>query len=106
MACGSCNKSSFSSSSSIGPMTRSQSNIVGNCEFTQEILLNWRNILRCLKASGSNSLQGLSLTEINRYLGTVQSSINYPDNYCYYNQQLQDFQSLIPIIIENASNCI
>jgi hypothetical protein len=104
MACGSCNKSSFSAS--VRPITRSQSNIIENCEFTEEILLNWRSILRCLKASGVVNLQGLSYTEINRYLGTVQSSINYPDNYCYYNQQLQNFQSLIPIIIENAPSCI
>jgi hypothetical protein len=105
MACGSCNKSVFSTSS-IGPTRRSQSSIVENCEFTQEILLNWRNTLRCLKASGFVSPQGLSLIEINRYLGTVQSSINYPDNYCYYSKPLQDFQSLIPLIIENAPNCI
>lgn len=76
------------------------------CDFTKVLLQNWYNILNCVK-SGNLGKINLTLLQANSYLGYLQSALNYPDNYCYYNKQLTEFQqSVLPRIVANVPECI
>lgn len=86
-----------------------QNNIVfdENCEITSELLNNWKQILLCIKNNIAFETVGLSEFNINSLLGIIQSAINYPDNYCYYSPQLENFKNNILLrIVENVPECI
>lgn len=76
-----------------------------DCFFNKEILQNYKNLLEQIKEKNIISEAGLTIKSINSYLGLVQSALNYPDNYCLFEQQLSDFRDKIlpKIIIANAS---
>ena len=77
------------------------------CVFTKQILENWKAALKCIKAKNKNNLIYLTIPEINRWSGIIQSSLNYPDNYCYLQTDLTEFQSVVlPLILANVSECI
>lgn len=102
--CNCTNAVSFSNGSMYTPVVRE---INLNCEITSEILINWQNILNCIKLSQKYSLLNLPLQKVNMLLGIIQSGINYPDDYCYYEEQLQEFKNIIlPLILTNAAECI
>lgn len=78
-----------------------------NCQITGEILINWQRILNCIKSNQKYSLLNLTLTKVNMLLGIIQSAINYPDDYCYYEIALDEFKNIVlPLIISNAAECI
>lgn len=78
-----------------------------DCQITGEILTNWQRILTCIKNNQKYSLLSLTLTKVNMLLGIIQSAINYPDDYCYYEIALNEFKNIVlPLIINNAAECI
>lgn len=78
-----------------------------NCEFTRSIIKAWLDSLKCVKENNKLTEVGLDLYSTNRFLGILQSSLNYPDNYCYYQADLITYQTeVLPKIILNVPNCI
>lgn len=78
-----------------------------DCSITKQLLTTWKQILTCVKAQGKYTEANLTQFEINQLLGVIQSALNYPDNYCYYSVQLEDFQNnRLPIIINNVTSCL
>lgn len=78
-----------------------------NCPFNKTLLTAWKAILNCIKQTRKYQESGMSKVVVNQMAGIVQSAINYPDNYCYYEEQLVYFQSqLLPIIVTNVSECV
>jgi hypothetical protein len=62
--------------------------------------------MACVKASNKGIVIGLSVPKINIYLGYLQSALNYPDNYCYYFDKLEEFRlTILPRIIANVPAC-
>ena len=86
----------------------STNNIINlNCGVTIELLEHWQKILFCIKNEDKTSLIYSNTVVINQYLGLIQSALNYPDNYCYYFEQIENFQnSLLPLIVNNVPECI
>jgi hypothetical protein len=86
---------------------RANREIDPDCQLTLDVLLSWRNIIRCIKTTNKFEILGLSLPQLNSIAGYIQSAINYPDDYCYYSSQLLDFKEIfLPLIISNVSECI
>ena len=78
----------------------------GDCDITSEMLNTWMSIVLCLKNSSTGDIAGLSEFAINQLTGTIQSAINYPDNYCYFSVELNKFRDIDLIkIIENVPEC-
>lgn len=78
-----------------------------DCLITKPQLTAWLAILQCLKTNERYDSAYISRVVVNQMLGIVQSSINYPDNYCYYIDQLEYFRTnLLPVIISNVPECI
>lgn len=77
-----------------------------DCLLTKEILARWKNTLKCIKNNNQLETIGLVNSSANQILGIIQSALNYPDNYCFYEQELSYFQTtVLPLIIEYASEC-
>lgn len=77
-----------------------------NCTYTNAILEKWKLILTCIKIQSLGSLVGIETFQMNVLMGVIQSALNYPNNYCFYKQQLDDFQTnILPRIIENVPDC-
>lgn len=77
-----------------------------DCSITKQMLIKWKAMLNCVKINKKLDLIGLNEVTVNQYLGVIQSALNYPDNYCYYKIQLENFQTInLPLIIEYVSEC-
>lgn len=77
-----------------------------NCELTQEIITNWKTLLECVVSKELLHAINLSKLQANQYLGLLQSALNYPDDYCYYDIQLNLFkEAILPRILENVPEC-
>lgn len=78
-----------------------------DCNITKDILDKYLAVIKCLREKGLGMQFGLSSFNLNQLQGVVQSALNYPDNYCYYSAQLDDFaNNLLPKIVENAAECL
>lgn len=77
-----------------------------DCEYTQKLLRTWYNALDCVKQHGKLQLISLNAQQANSYLGYLQSALNYPDNYCYYQDKLEEFKlKVLPRIIFYVPKC-
>ncbi len=77
------------------------------CAITLDILNKWQNILMCVKNNNSYQKVGISEIVLNQFLGIIQSAKNYPADYCYYGDNLENFKvAVLPKIIENEPNCL
>lgn len=86
---------------------RTQEGYTGSCDLTKQVLETWKAALKCVKQKGKQAQIGLAMSQINQMAGFIQSALNYPDNYCYYYEQLAYFQdAILPQIISNVPECI
>lgn len=105
MGCSACSAGAFTGSNNYA--RRTPEGFTGPCGLTKEILQTWRAALKCVKQKGKQAEIGLALSQVNQMAGFIQSALNYPDNYCYYYEQLQYFQeAILPQIVTNVPECI
>lgn len=79
----------------------------GSCSLNKDTLQTWKTIVACLRTSNNLSTAGITVFEANVFAGTIQSALNYPDNYCYFARELENFQSnILPRIVTNVPECI
>lgn len=84
-----------------------QSIINQNCGMTRAILNNWYKMLACVKRNEYGERVNLAVVQMNQMLGVIQSALNYPDNYCYFYEQLEYFQTnVLQLIVNNVPECI
>lgn len=77
-----------------------------DCDYTKTLIQNWFAILSCVKINKLNKID-LTVGQANMYLGYFQSALNYPDNYCFYTDKLQEFQTnVLPRIVTNVPECL
>lgn len=77
-----------------------------DCNYTKSVLQNMLDLLKCVKLK--NKLNIISITDVqyNSYAGYLQSALNYPDNYCYYQFKIEEFQNnILPRITYYVSEC-
>lgn len=80
---------------------------VENCLIDKELLIKWKSILKCIKSTGKYTEINITVLEVNKDLGYIQSALNYPDDYCYYMNELTSFKNnILPRIVENVPSCI
>lgn len=78
-----------------------------NCPYDQGVISNWKTILECVISNDKLSVTGITRPQANQYLGLFQSALNYPDDYCYYEVQLNLFkEAILPLILNNVQECI
>lgn len=78
-----------------------------DCDYTTEVIRNWYNMFDCVKKNSKQADIGLSVENVNSYLGYIQSALNYPDNLCYYKDKLDDILlNIVPRIIDKVPICI
>lgn len=78
-----------------------------DCPITKEIVKMWQKAVICVKAKGELSKINMTTRTANSVLGLIQSALNYPDNYCYYEAELRDFQNNnLPLILEYVQECL
>lgn len=79
---------------------------IANCTITETTILKYKSMLECCKSTNTLSLINLTVIQCNSYLGYFQSALNYPDDYCYYYEKINNFtESILPLIINNVYNC-
>lgn len=77
------------------------------CDITKENLITWKNLLSCIKTNNYYTIANIPEFNVNKFLGVIQSALNYPSNYCYYYDQLNYFKTFVLInIINNVPQCI
>lgn len=77
-----------------------------DCNYTKAMLEKWKRLLECVLLNNKSGLINLTDQKVRSYLGYIQSALNYPDNYCFYKDVLQDFElNILPRIIVNVPNC-
>lgn len=110
MGCSACaakaaalnNKSISTKSLSLNTNTYTSS----DCNYTKALLEKWYSALYCVRINNKSDAIGITNQKINSYLGYIQSALNYPENYCYYLNEIDSFQqNILPRIITNVPNC-
>lgn len=107
MGCSSCGGNYVNSNLSVRS-TGSVKSVYSptDCDYTKESLQKWQRLLECVLINNKSSLIGITDQKIRSYLGYIQSALNYPDNYCFYKDVLDDFSTnILPRIILNVPNC-
>lgn len=108
MACSSCGRSSALAVGTTFPTQYSPAaaQIVssGPCPYTRDQLLAWQKLLQCFLQNGYYRKFGVTAPALNKALGDVLSSINYPNDPCYYQKQLDAAQNLI-LFIQSTNAC-
>lgn len=85
------------------PITHTQ---IVDCGLNRSILNTWMTALICIKLQDKFTQAGIGLVATNQMLGIIQSGLNYPDNYCYFYEQLEYFKdNLLPQIVANVPEC-
>src|ERR1035437_5578571 len=96
--CGSTVSAPFSPSQ-VRQMAYSATAIItGDCEYTNELLTEWKRLLECIKSKNTFDIFNTNYVKVNSYLGIVQSAINYKTYPCYFIQQLDKMKGLIESI--------
>lgn len=77
-----------------------------DCDYDNTILRNWYNMFDCIKKNSKHEEIGLTTAKVNSYIGYIQSALNYPDNFCFYKDVLDDILlNIIPRIINSVPEC-
>lgn len=77
------------------------------CGLDKDILTTWQKMLQCVKKNQKQENINLYISQINQLLGVIQSALNFPDNYCYYYEQLEYFKdNVLPLIVNNVPDCL
>lgn len=106
LRCGCGGGGGGSSTATDGYIAYSAPVIPTECGLTRTVLNTWMTALICIKLQDKFEKAGINVVSVNQLLGLLQSALNYPDNYCYFYEQLQYFQqSLLPSIITNVPEC-
>jgi len=80
---------------------------IENCLIDKELLTKWKSVLKCIKLNNRYTEANITISELNSSLGYIQSALNYPDDYCYYTEELNNFKNnILPRIVENVPSCI
>jgi hypothetical protein len=108
MGCSSCGRSA---ALGVGTTYPTQYNSVaarvvsnGPCPYTKAQLLIWQQLLQCFLQGGYYRKYGVTAPALNKALGDVLSSINYPNDPCYYQKQLDAAQNLV-LFIQSTNVC-
>lgn len=72
------------------------------CTYELTQVQDWLDKANCFKSNGLYVTYGISLRQINMYIGALMSAINYPTNLCYFRKQLDEIQSFITIVISTG----
>jgi hypothetical protein len=103
MGCSTCGRSQALSTGSPFPTqynaTAAQIISTGPCPYTKDQLMLWQQKLQCFLERGYYRQYNIPASSLNKALGDVLSSINYPNDPCYYKRQLDAAQNLILFII-------
>lgn len=76
-------------------------NQVTDCTVTKEQIETWLNLLQTAKKNGSSVSEQL----LNSNIGIMQSALNYPNNYCYYQQRIDIFKEFVlPKLMNEADS--
>lgn len=80
---------------------------VSPCDITKENLIAWKYLLTCIKENNYYSQANIVEFTVNKFLGIIQSALNYPSDYCYFNEQLSYFKTFILLnLLDNVPQCI
>ena len=102
--CGAANKNNSSTHRQVSVARQVEQ---APCDITKEHLLLWKQILTCIKQNNYFVAADTPEFTINKFLGIVQSALNYPSDYCYFNEQLNYFKTFVLLkIIDNVPQCI
>jgi hypothetical protein len=103
MGCSSCGRSQVLSTGTSYPTQYNvaAAQIVSNgpCPYTKDQLILWQQKLQCFLQQGLYRQYNIPASNLNQALGVVLSSINYPNDPCYYKRELDAVQNLIMFII-------
>lgn len=69
-----------------------------NCPFTLSIIQEWFTKLINVKNSNTPDLYNLTYAEVNSYLGTLQSAINFSNNICFFRGELETIQTKVNVL--------
>lgn len=106
MGCGCSSQSNSNPQLYTPPPPSSPSLPKIGCTLTKEILEQWKAKLECVISNNKQADIGLSFRDENRYIGLIQSALNYPDDYCFFESQLNTFKlSILPKINNNVPLC-
>lgn len=78
-----------------------------DCTFSKETLDSYIVMLNLVRTHDLFKATGISFQGLNAYIGLIQSALNYPDNYCLFETQLNTFSSsILPKLTEHVSEYI
>lgn len=101
--CAGGGSSNFKSNNVVTKQTKIITDPV-ECYYTIDILNSYKNLLTLVKIHNLYSKVGLNRASVNAHLGVLQSALNYPDNYCLFENKLDDFKNkILPKLIIHAS---
>jgi len=109
MGCSTCGGGGVGRSNApvIRQQPQQQRIINTDCQFSKQLLTTWLNALTCVKTNNKLSLITVPDVLANQFLGVLISALNYPEDYCYYESTITNFQNnILPRIVEHVPECL
>lgn len=100
-----CGCSSGGGSSARSPVHTFRANAPApdaNCNYEPAQIQDWLDKVNCFKEKGLYVSFGITNRQLNIYIGTLMSAVNYPTNICYFQKQLDEIQSFITVVISTG----
>jgi hypothetical protein len=104
--CGGRGAAPVATGHSVAPQQQKE-RVITQCTLSKDVITKYKEILLCLKINNSFSNYGLNIATMNSLIGVMISALNYPTDYCYYQNQINNFQqNYLPRIIESNDSCM
>lgn len=86
------------------PSNPSQRQAVIECGYTKETIQSWKDTILCSKEENKYELAGLTVKDINKYLGILNSVVLYNNNPCLFIDSYTEIYQAV-LVIKNLNIC-
>lgn len=72
------------------------------CFYSSQQLNSWYDIVKCYKDKGLYIGTHVTKKQLHAYMGTILSALNYQDNICYFQKELEEIESFVMVVISSG----
>jgi hypothetical protein len=73
-----------------------------DCKYSEEQMIQWRNLCKCVRDNALYSQLSLTIVDMNKAIGVISSAINHSINICYFEKLLDALEPTILKIIDSG----
>ena len=73
-----------------------------DCKYSEEQMIQWRNLFKCVRDTYLYPQLGMTIVEMNKAIGITSSAINHRVNICYFEKLLDALEPSVLKIIDSG----